>query len=951
MTIARLKRWLRWGRPPSAPERGHFDPLYYRGANPDVAASGVDPFAHFMTHGWLEGRNPSRAFVTLFYRDRHLEGLRLNPLTHYAAHGAAAGLPTAPAGEMDYVLVQTPLARPYFSSTHYRSQRVGVEGDLLEHYLRIGWRDALVPSPSFDAQRYIALHPFVTALDVSPLYHFASQTRMAARTQAGDASPSSEPDAAEDAEANALIAAHFDRDFYLYENDDVRDAEVDPLVHFLSHGWRENRKPNPGFDCAYYLEQNPDVAKSGINPFYHYLAVGKAAGLRPNPFGHEPYPRPTAPSPDAWARAAPAVDAAQAECVVIMPVYKGHDETLAAIHAVLTARQRTRFALLVIDDGSPDAALSAALQALAARGLFLHARHATNLGFVATVNEGLRRFAGTDAILLNTDTTVFGDWLDRLVAHARRDPGIATVTPFSNNATIASYPLRNVDNAIQVETDAAGLDRLAASCNAGRASDIPVGVGFCLFVSARSRDIVGLLDEQTFGRGYGDENDFCIRASRAGLRNVLAEDVFVYHVGEVSFGVPQAKRRVRGQAELVAKHPHYPDLIRQHVDADATEPGRVRLDLKRLALASHGAEVHVFHALAGGIAVHVEHEAAKAKASGRAAILIRVGVESAWDLEIASASPRAPYCPNLRPLSIAKYRETLRDFLHWLAPSLLRVHSFAGLSWQATQALFALVRDSGVPYQVTLHDYAAFCHRNNLVQPNGRYCGLAPVETCRACIGFDRAYPEAVDPAERRDAYAAFLAGAARVIAPSEDVKARFARQGVRYAIDVVPHEDGAMIAPIHAPPQSPAIFKIVTIGAIGTHKGSRVIAGLARDARARDLPLEYSIVGYSDIGGEMAAAGVGETGRYASADEAFAHLVAAEPSAILLPSIWPETYCYTLSMALAFGCPPIVFDIGAQADRVRAAGVGLVLPCELIHDISAFNDRILEYVRQGGRP
>ena len=142
------------------------------------------------------------------------------------------------------------------------------------------------------------------------------------------------------------------------------------------------------------------------------------------------------------------------------------------------------------------------------------------------------------------------------------------------------------------------------------------------------------------------------------------------------------------------------------------------LDLKRLARASPDAEVHVYHALAGGIATHVEHEAAKAGAAGRVAILVRVGLESAWDLEIRSASAAAPYCPNLRPAldhdlprDPARLSE-LAGAVH--AAPLTRSPAF---SWQATQALFDLVRDSGIPTQVTLHDYAAFCHRNNLVQP------------------------------------------------------------------------------------------------------------------------------------------------------------------------------------------------------------------------------------------
>ena len=47
---------------------------------------------------------------------------------------------------------------------------------------------------------------------------------------------------------------------------------------------------------------------------------------------------------------------------------------------------------------------------------------------------------------------------------------------------------------------------------------------------------VGLFDADAFGRGYGEENDFCLRASARGWRHLLACDTFVYHEGTVSFG-------------------------------------------------------------------------------------------------------------------------------------------------------------------------------------------------------------------------------------------------------------------------------------------------------------------------------------------------------------------------------------------------------------------------------
>ena len=924
-------------------ERAYFDPIFYRATYPDIAVAGADPYQHFMLHGWREGRDPSPSFRTLYYRDFHLDGADTNPLTHYVeSGGASSGQPTAPATDADYVRLQRGLVADHFDASYYRAQASDGTLDLLGDYLTAGWKRGLAPSPDLDVTRYTAEFDFVKALGVSPLYHFASQARM---KRGSVTRPRRKPTVVSvpRSTVEAVVAPAFDGDYYLRNQADVREARLDPLTHYIDHGWREGRNPTPLFDGAFYVRANEDVAFGGVTPFYHYLTEGRAQGRRGNPIGARLYSAMNAPSDAEWAAAHPAADIAESAVVVIIPVYKGYGETLRAIHAVLATTQATIFALHVINDVTPDEALDAKLADLAGRGLFSYGRNEANLGFVKTCNRALRLFADRNVVLLNADAKVSGDWLDRMVAHATRDPNIATITPLSNNATICSYPTMNGNNLVEPGMDAAALDRIAATCNAGRASDVPTGVGFCFYMSRASRDAIGILDEETFKRGYGEENDFCLRAAKAGFRNVLAEDIFVYHAGEVSFSSFVAAEYGPAQKALLRKHPDYPTRIRRHLDADPARFGRMRLDLYRLARAAErDSIVFVSHSLAGGIPTHLAHLEDRLRMEGTDVVHIRVGVGTRWGVEIVSGSS-GPYCPNLLPIAFNQFESLLEEFLGWLQPRAFHFHSLVGFDWNATTGLMNLVRKTERPYFFTLHDYSIVCHRNDLVLTNGRYCGLPDVTQCRACVATDRSYPEAIDPAVRRATFDIFLQGAARVFAPSDDIKTRLQAAGISFNIVVRPHEDTAPIVRTAAgeTPLPGAAIEIVTIGAIGEHKGASLILDLARDAEARALPLHFNIVGYSSETEALLALGVNETGRYANDAEAAALIDTIRPAIIFLPSIWPETFCYALSMAFRLGIPPVVFDIGAPAARIAKAGFGFVLPYCLIDDIQGLNDRL----------
>lgn len=267
---------------------------------------------------------------------------------------------------------------------------------------------------------------------------------------------------------------------------------------------------------------------------------------------------------------------------VIVPVYSGEAETRICIESVLASPTRVSRQVVVIDDASPEPALSAWLRELAEAGHIALIAHPANAGFVASVNEGMALHRDRDVLLLNSDTEVAPGWLDRIAGCARRDPAIGTVTPFSNNATICSYPRTLVNNAVPPGESTASLDAAFAAANAGRAADIVTAVGFCMYISRRCLEKVGLFDQERYGRGYGEEVDFCMRAGRAGFRNVVAADAFVRHVGEVSFGGARAEIMQRSQAIVDSLYPEFQQMLDQFIPADPLRGLRRRADLQRL---------------------------------------------------------------------------------------------------------------------------------------------------------------------------------------------------------------------------------------------------------------------------------------------------------------------------------------------------------------------------------
>jgi GT2 family glycosyltransferase len=617
---------------------------------------------------------------------------------------------------------------------------------------------------------------------------------------------------------------------------------------------------------------------------------------------------------------------------IIVPVYGSRESTLACINSVLgTLDSNTR--LVVVDDASTDPALTVALDELKTAGQIQLLRNAQNEGFVASVNRGLALHSAHDAVLLNSDTLVFGDWLARLRAAAYSATKVGTVTPFSNSGSIASYP-HAAGGAIDPE-GAAALHALAARTLAETRMDIPVGVGFCLYIRRDCLRDLGMLDADVFGKGYGEETDFCLRARRRGWSHKLAADVFVYHAGGVSFGGRRQALLDRSRRLVNLRFPGYDRFIASFLAQDPLRSARRRLDERRL-LATEGRFVLlVTLALSGGVDRFVTERCRALQAQGVKTLLLRP--QTAGNSERCELWTEAVAVPNLT-YDIRKELSELTALLASLRLEAVEIQHFLHLDAQVIEA----IRSLPIPYDVFIHDYSWICPRVTLIDGTNRYCGEPAVSVCQICVRRNGSkLGESISVPALRARSATWLRGARRVIAPSADTAARLQRYFDDLQVEVRPHTEQRMPAPLPLHNAQRKTLRVALIGAIGTHKGYRVLLDCARDARTRNLPIEFVVIGHTENDSPLVATGkVFITGPYGEAEAP--HLLQREqPDMAWLPSVSPETWCYTLDYALCAGLPVAAFDVGAIAERLRAVGCGEIMPLEL--DAKCINDRLLK--------
>lgn len=600
---------------------------------------------------------------------------------------------------------------------------------------------------------------------------------------------------------------------------------------------------------------------------------------------------------------------------IIIPVYDGYDETVACIGSVLNSKNVVPCEVVVIYDAGPNPRLREYLDELALQGRITLLINQINVGFVATVNKGMALHIDRDVVLLNSDAEVANDWLDRMLACMRGDRRIGTVTPFSNNAEICSFPELCRADALPSGWDVARIDEVFARKVSPAAVDLPTAVGFCMLIARRALKEIGYFDEKQFGRGYGEENDFCRRLAAKGWRNVLCTDVFVAHHGGVSFGAEKQQLVAAAMVKLDRLYPDYHRLVHEFIRADS--PARYRAQAMLGMLDTERPRIMVVtHNLDGGTSKHIRELAHHV--AGRAYFFI-ARLCSARHLQLTVDTEWGPLDLHFKwPEQAELFSSTMRA----LGITKVHIHHIKG----AESFIGHLLENESFAYDITLHDYYLINGNPALADKSGQFCIDHAIrdEVCAQ----HSPVPLGHSAHEWRRFTGMVLAKAQRIFAPSQYAADVFAEYFPALNITVLPHPDWEIDAPYPAVRRKalrPGDKLVVAVlGALGLEKGADILERAAFLATRLDRTVEFHLLGYAYR--ELNTKLVTVHGAYD--DSALdAKLAAIDPHLVWFPCQWPETYSYTLSACLRGGYPVAAPELGAFVERLEGRPLSWLQP------------------------
>ncbi|MFO1025107.1 MAG: glycosyltransferase [Acetobacteraceae bacterium] len=731
-----------------------------------------------------------------------------------------------------------------------------------------------------------------------------------------------------------LVRQLVDPNWYLKAYPDVAQFKGTPVTHFTRHGLSDLRDPNCWFDGAWYLAANPDVEPTGAIPLTHYLRFG--------------VPELRDPGPDFDATFYTEMHPEAAANPLLFHHRTGHQRGYATEWRVTAddyqPSQRARLVppraavadVILLGDGSPDrlrrclervragggAHLGRVfvpiglhdkrdtppwLRVQEAEGLVTSIRRPRRGGEAALIEAAIKAAGDHDIVLLNTAVDVPEDWLTRLAAQAYADQRVASVSPFSDAAGWNGFPSKD-GGVLLFGLPAEAIDQACRTLNTARAAIVPALDKACAYVR---RDLLRTIGPPG-GRGFAEDDwpiEFSLRAARAGWQNRVACDMFV-RSADAARGFPTA----RDSASLCRLYPDYPSRLLSHQRRDRAGPFRFAVVASLLVEQKLPVIAMVTHLMGGGVRSHMETIAARIQ--GKAQVVFVEGwvTERAGrpvtDMRLSLPIGRSGHIVSLAADQVDEAVAMLRR----LNVSRVHIHHLLWFEFDTR----AMVRRLGVPLDVTVHDNYAICTQLNMLpQATSFYCGGPDIATCNACIAISPSANQARDILSWRLRYAWQFAEADRIFCPSQDMKQRLMRYGLAEHALVVPHEpvaasDWSLVLPTLA--KGP--LRVVLLGQLANHKGSRIVAPVVETAAPGTLQV-HCIGEIEATFPPQAASLLTSSGRYQ--EQELPDLIRqAKPHVIWLPSVAPESYSYTLSAAIEAGLPIVATRFGAFPERLE---------------------------------
>ncbi|EAR07921.1 predicted glycosyltransferase [Reinekea sp. MED297] len=464
-----------------------------------------------------------------------------------------------------------------------------------------------------------------------------------------------------------------------------------------------------------------------------------------------------------------------------------------------------------------------------------------------------------------------------------------------------------------------------------------------MYIRRDALNEVGLFDSEAFPRGYGEENDWCMRARQKGWKHLFDPSVFVYHHRSASFGEEKHELMAQGRKVVDERYPEYKQLVTECFGS----PQFTELRNKVRTLANMPEEVAktirprvltVISTRTGGTpqtnedmmsAISEQFESFVLHCDGSIITLysyhqqVYTEVENHLLSEVVTPFPHAS----------AEYDDVVAGWLYKWAIEVVHIRHTA---WHSL-GLPAVAKALYIPVVNSFHDFYTVCPTVKLLDENLTYCGGVCTKGTGQCA--HELWPQdAIVNLKHenihvwREQFSAFLSSCDAFVTTNHSAKAliqkAFPKATEARPFEVIPHgRDFENFSQLVINPAKTDVVKVLVPGNISEAKGGMLLEQLSKYYGEQGTPIEFHIMG--NVGGDLQfSQNVVCHGPYARGQ--FSQKVEeVGPSLGLVLSIWPETWCHTLTEMWAAGVPVLGLDIGAVGVRIAQTGAGWLAPVD----------------------
>jgi glycosyltransferase involved in cell wall biosynthesis len=435
---------------------------------------------------------------------------------------------------------------------------------------------------------------------------------------------------------------------------------------------------------------------------------------------------------------------------------------------------------------------------------------------------------------------------------------------------------------------------------------------------------IGLFDE-IFGRGYGEENDWCLRAAKHGFKNVILPNLFCFHNHNTSFTKSEKEELVEKNLKIVyKKYPHYRDEVRGVLENYKYEAIRNFIILLLSVKKSTKTVMRFEHTLGGGSEFAL-NDYLKQNYDNLSIIVRFIRKERVYKVEFFFKNYSGNY--------YTKDVEMIYNLFHYIKIDQIIVNQLVGYYFleEVLAGMIEIKKQFNPLVTINVRDFFCLCHSFALIDFNSKFCEGGDDFHCLECFSVivnDNSYSRKYTLLEWRSMWSNFFKYADEITFFSEYTKNTFLKI-FKTGIETNKIKRDSIqldyLRKIEIPVKKKnSIIEIAVIGTINFHKGAKLLNDIAELLRSNDNK-DVVINIFGDIVEEYRHPLIRMKGRYKRED--LPEIMENEKMDIVfIPSIWGETFCRTAEEAMLMDMPVAVFNIGAPPERVKNYKKGLII-------------------------